>query len=97
MAKAPGGSVVKSRLHPALGAETTTRLYECFLRDRIDALSTLDGIDRVIAFTPLEARGVIADPRAAFSARSGTSERGRGAPSRSYASCLPPVSSRTPD
>jgi len=60
MAKAPGLTVVKSRLHPALGAEMATRLYECFLRDRLDALSTLEGIDRVIAFTPVEARDVIA-------------------------------------
>jgi rSAM/selenodomain-associated transferase 1 len=61
MAKAPGVTVVKSRLHPALGAEMATRLYECFLRDRLDALSTLEGIDRVIAFTPLEARDVMAE------------------------------------
>ena len=61
MAKAPGITAVKSRLHPALGAEMATRLYECFLRDRIDALSTVEGIDRAIAFTPLEARDVIAD------------------------------------
>jgi len=61
MAKAPGLTVVKSRLHPALGAEMATRLYECFLRDRIDALSTVEGIDRAIAFTPLEARDMIAD------------------------------------
>jgi len=61
MAKAPGVTVVKSRLHPALGAEMATRLYECFLRDRIDALSTLEGVDRVIAFTPIEARDVMAE------------------------------------
>jgi rSAM/selenodomain-associated transferase 1 len=61
MAKVPGVSVVKSRLHPALGVETATRLYECFLRDRLDALSTVEGIDRVIAFTPGEARHVMAE------------------------------------
>ena len=60
MAKVPGAAVVKSRLHPALGVETAARLYECFLRDRIDALSILEGIARVIAFTPVEARDVIA-------------------------------------
>jgi rSAM/selenodomain-associated transferase 1 len=56
MGKVPGGAAVKSRLHPALGAAMATRLYECFLLDRLDALSLVDGIDRVVAFTPLEAR-----------------------------------------
>jgi len=61
MAKVPGVAAVKSRLHPALGSGTATRLYECFLRDRLDALATVEGIDRVIAFTPIEARDVMAE------------------------------------
>ena len=60
MAKVPGAAAVKSRLHPALGAETATRLYDCFLRDRLDALAAVDGIDRVIAFTPADAVDVMA-------------------------------------
>jgi hypothetical protein len=60
MAKVPGAAAVKSRLHPVLGAEPATRLYECFLRDRLDALSAVEDIDRVIAFTPSEARAVMA-------------------------------------
>lgn len=60
MAKVPGATAVKSRLHPVLGAQLATRLYECFLRDRLDALSRVAGIDRVLAFTPAEARDVMA-------------------------------------
>jgi len=61
MAKVPGAAAVKSRLHPTLGAALATRLYECFLRDRLDALAAVDGIERVIAFTPEEAAGAMAD------------------------------------
>jgi rSAM/selenodomain-associated transferase 1 len=60
MAKVPGVAAVKSRLHPALGAAMATRLYECFLRDRLDALSGVDGVERMIAFTPPEAMDVMA-------------------------------------
>jgi len=60
MAKVPGVAAVKSRLHPALGAVMATRLYECFLRDRLDALSAVECIERMIAFTPFEAADVMA-------------------------------------
>ena len=60
MAKVPGATGVKSRLHPFLGAPLATRLYDCFLRDRLDALATVAGIDRVVAFTPPEARALMA-------------------------------------
>ena len=60
MAKVPGAAAVKSRLHPALGAALATRLYDCFLRDRLDALWNVDGIDRMIAFTPEDAVDVMA-------------------------------------
>jgi len=55
MAKAPGMTVVKSRLHASLGMERATELYRCFLLDRLDAVATLGGIAGVVAFTPLEA------------------------------------------
>ena len=61
MAKVPGAAAVKSRLHPAVGAATATRLYDCFLRDRLDALATVEGIDRMIAFTPADAGHVVAE------------------------------------
>jgi hypothetical protein len=60
MAKAPGMGPVKSRLHGALGTERATTLYRCFLLDRLDALSGLDGIDRVVAFTPPDAEALMA-------------------------------------
>jgi rSAM/selenodomain-associated transferase 1 len=60
MAKVPGATAVKSRLHPVLGAALATRLYDCFLRDRLEALTTVAGIDRVVAFTPPEARETLA-------------------------------------
>jgi rSAM/selenodomain-associated transferase 1 len=52
MAKTPGLGPVKSRLHPSLTAERATDLYRCFLLDRLDELAALDGVERVIAFTP---------------------------------------------
>jgi glycosyltransferase A (GT-A) superfamily protein (DUF2064 family) len=61
MAKVPGATAVKSRLHPVLGASLATRLYECFLRDRLEALTTVGAIARVVAFTPPEAREAMAE------------------------------------
>jgi uncharacterized protein len=55
MAKAPGMSVVKSRLHGWLTPARATELYRCFLLDRLDAIASLRDIDGVVAFTPAEA------------------------------------------
>src|SRR5262249_23734364 len=55
MAKAPGVSVVKSRLHGSLTADEATALYRCFLLDRADAVLALPGVAGVVAFTPPEA------------------------------------------
>ncbi len=57
MAKVPGASPVKSRLHSVLSAERATELYRCFLLDRLDALCALEGVSLVVAFTPVEAAG----------------------------------------
>jgi hypothetical protein len=57
MAKVPGMSPVKSRLHSVLSPERATELYRCFLLDRLDALSALEGVSLVVAFTPVEAAG----------------------------------------
>jgi rSAM/selenodomain-associated transferase 1 len=59
MAKVPGASAVKSRLHAVLSAERATELYRCFLLDRLDALSALEGVSLVVAFTPVEAAGLM--------------------------------------
>ena len=52
VAKAPEPGKVKTRLTPQLSPEEAAALYGCFLQDRISAVSTLDGIDLAIAFTP---------------------------------------------
>jgi hypothetical protein len=57
MAKVPGESPVKSRLHSALTAARATELYRCFLLDRLDALAELGGVSLIVAFTPAEAAG----------------------------------------
>src|SRR5260370_32762310 len=59
MATVPGKSLVKSRLHAALTAERATDLYRCVLLDRRDAVAALQGVSRVVAFTPDEAERVI--------------------------------------
>src|SRR3989442_79387 len=48
MAKVPGATPVKSRLHPALTPDRATELYRCFLLDRLDALARLPGIEPVV-------------------------------------------------
>ena len=60
MAKVPGSSLVKSRLHGALTAERATELYRCFLLDRLDAVAALPDISPFVAFTPAEARPAMA-------------------------------------
>ena len=60
MAKVPGSGPVKSRLHGALTAERATELYRCFLLDRLDAVAALADVSPVVAFTPAEARPVLA-------------------------------------
>ena len=57
MAKVPGVSPVKSRLHSALSAVRATELYRCFLLDRLDALVELSEVSPVVAFTPVEGAG----------------------------------------
>jgi uncharacterized protein len=60
MAKVPGTTVVKSRLHTILSAEQATALYRCFLLDRLEGLATVSDIERVVAFTPPESGDEIA-------------------------------------
>lgn len=60
MAKVPGATTVKSRLHPSITPERATELYRCFLLDRLDALAALPGIAPVVAFTPNEAESAMA-------------------------------------
>ena len=52
MAKVPGATPVKSRLHPSLTAEQATELYRCFLLDRLDAIAGLAEIAPAVALPP---------------------------------------------
>jgi len=52
MAKAPQPGAVKTRLCPPLDAHHAARLYECFLRDKIEAVRSIDGTQPAIAYTP---------------------------------------------
>jgi uncharacterized protein len=60
MAKVPGSSPVKSRLHGALTVARATELYRCFLLDRLDAVAALPDVSPVVAFTPADARAAMA-------------------------------------
>jgi rSAM/selenodomain-associated transferase 1 len=60
MAKAPGLTPVKSRLHAALSAGRATDLYRCFLLDRLDALLAVSAVDPFVAFTPADAGDAMA-------------------------------------
>jgi rSAM/selenodomain-associated transferase 1 len=60
MAKTPGLGTVKSRLHASLTPDRATDLYRCFLLDRLDGVTALDGVEPVIAFTPPEGRPLLA-------------------------------------
>jgi uncharacterized protein len=61
MAKVPGATRVKSRLHRSLTVCEATELYRCFLLDRLDALVGLAEIAPVVAFTPPSARARMAE------------------------------------
>jgi uncharacterized protein len=52
MAKAPQPGAVKTRLSPPLDSADAARLYECFLRDKIEAVRGIAIAQPVIAYTP---------------------------------------------
>lgn len=54
MAKAPRPNKVKTRLTPPLDSETASRLYCCFLLDKLEQVKDLEGICPMIAYTPHE-------------------------------------------
>src|SRR5262245_53613256 len=59
MAKAPGMTPVKSRLHAALTERAATDLYRCFLLDRLDGVAGIPGIQGILAYTPPEAASLM--------------------------------------
>jgi rSAM/selenodomain-associated transferase 1 len=56
VAKAPVPGEVKTRLTPPFTPQEAVALYQCFLQDRLAEISTLQGIDLAVAFTPGHAR-----------------------------------------
>ena len=56
MAKEPVPGKVKTRLLPDISSTEAADLYQCFLDDRLQEVSNLNGVDRAIAFTPEHAR-----------------------------------------
>ena len=56
VAKEPLPGKVKTRLFPKFSPEVAADLYRCFLHDRIQEVSTLNGVYRAIAYTPENAR-----------------------------------------
>lgn len=56
VAKEPVPGKVKTRLFPKFSPAVAADLYRCFLHDRIQEVSTLNGVDRAIAYTPEDAR-----------------------------------------
>jgi len=60
VAKQPVSGRVKTRLFPKLSPEVAADLYRCFLQDRIKEVSSLNGVDRAIAYTPEAAKETFA-------------------------------------
>ena len=60
MAKDPRAGQVKTRLCPPLTPELAARLYQCFLSDVLDLVTGVPGVDPVVAFSPVAARGEFA-------------------------------------
>ena len=56
VAKEPVPGKVKTRLFPKFSPTVAADLYRCFLHDRIQEVSTINGVDRAIAYTPEDAR-----------------------------------------
>ena len=56
VAKAPLPGEVKTRLCPPLTIDEAAGLYRCFLKDRIEEIGRLTGIDLAISYTPEDSR-----------------------------------------
>jgi uncharacterized protein len=55
VAKRPEPGETKTRLSPPLNPEQASALYECFLLDTLDLARRVEGIQRTIAFLPVDA------------------------------------------
>lgn len=57
VAKRPAPGRTKTRLTPPLTPEQASALYECFLRDTLELMRRVPGVQPGIAYLPAEARG----------------------------------------
>jgi rSAM/selenodomain-associated transferase 1 len=57
VAKQPAAGQTKTRLCPPLAADTAAALYECFLRDTLDVMRQVPGVERGIVYLPDDAAG----------------------------------------
>lgn len=55
VAKRPAHGRTKTRLSPPLSAEEAAALYECFLRDTLDLMRQVPGVQRGVVYLPPEA------------------------------------------
>ncbi|MFN8471528.1 MAG: TIGR04282 family arsenosugar biosynthesis glycosyltransferase [Anaerolineae bacterium] len=55
VAKRPVNGQTKTRLTPPFTPEQATELYECLLRDTLDLMTQVDGIQPILAHTPADA------------------------------------------
>jgi rSAM/selenodomain-associated transferase 1 len=57
VAKQPAAGQTKTRLCPPLAAEVAAALYESFLRDTLDVMRQVPGVERSIVYLPSDAAG----------------------------------------
>jgi rSAM/selenodomain-associated transferase 1 len=56
MARKPEPGKVKTRLVPPLSPEDASKLYHCFLLDKIEQVKEVNGASHIVAFTPESSR-----------------------------------------
>jgi hypothetical protein len=56
VAKQPAAGHTKTRLCPPLTPQQAAELYDCFLRDTLDLMRQVPGVQRVIGYLPQDAR-----------------------------------------
>lgn len=61
VAKRPAPGQTKTRLCPPLSTDQAAALYECFLRDTLDLMRQVPGVQPVIAYLPLAEQAYFAD------------------------------------
>ena len=59
MAKAPVPGMVKTRLAPPLTQEQAAELYRALLLDQLRHLSTIDSVERYLAYAPADAEAIM--------------------------------------